>query len=104
MKRRNPWEMGIPLSHLPAPILVLKCSESLCSCIRRLNYVLASTVGVKTSKGEITKNTQDLDAAEKALEEGLALVRSAKGHKCAAVEGFDPLINLTPGSKLDPGV
>ena len=35
--------MGIPLSHLPAPILVLKCSESLCSCIRRLNYVLAST-------------------------------------------------------------
>ena len=33
-------------SHLPAPILVLKCSESLCSCIRCLNYVLASTAGV----------------------------------------------------------
>ena len=37
---------GIPLSHLPAPILVLKCSYKAVWPIRRLNYVFASTVGV----------------------------------------------------------
>ena len=42
---------GIPLSHLPAPILVLKCNYKAVWPIRRLNYVLGKTaeVGLKAN-------------------------------------------------------
>ena len=47
---------GIPLSHLSAPILVLKCSYKAVWPIRRLNCVLALT-GVVALKGTETRRS-----------------------------------------------
>jgi len=45
---------------MPMQLLVLKCSEKLCSCIRRLNCVLASpgVAGLKATGTKVEAKTR----------------------------------------------
>ena len=45
--------MGTPLSHLPAPILALKCNYKAVWPIRRLNYILGKTAEVGLNANHI---------------------------------------------------